>query len=74
MLHAKFQTSGPSGSEKEYFEYISMHFYGSNLGPLVRGNLGSWGLHLNNLVKDHQAMLHIKFQVPEPCSSGEEDF
>ena len=27
-----------------------------------------------NLVKDHQAMLHTKFQAPVPCSSGEEDF
>ena len=32
MLHMKFQTSGTSCSE-EYFDYISMHFYGSNLGP-----------------------------------------
>ena len=27
-----------------------------------------------NLVKDHQAMLHNKYQAPEPSSSGEEDF
>ena len=38
------------------------------------GQLGPWDLGLNNLVKDHQAMLHIKFQAPKPSSSGEEDF
>ena len=37
MLYTKFQASEPSGSEKEDFEYITMHFYGSNLGPLSGG-------------------------------------
>ena len=35
--------------------------------PLDPGTLG-----LTNLVKDHQAMLHAKFQAPEPSSSGED--
>ena len=51
MLHTKFQTSGPSGSEEEDFEYISMHFYGSKLGHLARSHLGSRDLHLNKLGK-----------------------
>ena len=37
MLHTKFQTSGLRGSEEEGFEYISMHFFGSNLGPSGTG-------------------------------------
>ena len=44
MLHTKFQTSGPSGCEED-FEYISMHFYGLNLGPPGAGpswTLGPW--------------------------------
>ena len=49
MLHTTFQTSGLSGSEEEDFLYISMRFYGSNLGPLARGHLGPWDLHLNKL-------------------------
>ena len=52
MLHTTFQTSDPSGSEEEkVFEYISMHFYGSNLGPLARGHLGPWDIGLNKLGK-----------------------
>ena len=51
MLHTKFQTSGLSGSEEEDFKYISMHLYGSNLGPLARGHLGPWDLGLNKLGK-----------------------
>ena len=46
MLHTKFQATEPSGSEEEIFLYISMHFYGSNLGPLAGG---PWDLHLNKL-------------------------
>ena len=46
MLHTQFQTSGLSGSEEEDF---LIHFYGSNLGPLARGHLGPWDLHLNKL-------------------------
>ena len=44
MLHTKFQTSGPSGSEEEDFEYISIHFYGSvNLGPPDAGPFWTLG-------------------------------
>ena len=32
MLHTKFQTSEPGGSDKKMFKYISMHFYDLNLG------------------------------------------
>ena len=42
MLHTNFQTFGPSGSEEEDFEYISMHLYGSHLGPPGTG--ASWDL------------------------------
>ena len=35
--------------KKKIFEYISMHFYGSNLGPLARDRLGPWDLGLNKL-------------------------
>ena len=51
MLHAKFQASKPSSSEAEYFQYFSMYFYGSNLGPLAKGHLRPWDLHLNKLVR-----------------------
>ena len=50
-----------------------MHFYGLNLGP-HRAILDPGILVWTNLVKDHQAMLHTKFQAPEPSSSEEEDF
>ena len=46
MLYTKFQASEPSGSEEEDF---LIYFYGSNLGPLARGHLGPWDLHLNKL-------------------------
>ena len=49
MLHTKFQASEPSGSKEEDFLIYSIHFYGSNLGPLARGHLGPWDLHLNKL-------------------------
>ena len=39
MLHTKFQTTGPSGSEGEDF---LIYFYGSNLGP--PGTEPSWTL------------------------------
>ena len=45
MLRTKFQTSRPSGSEDEALGIHSMHFYGSNLGPLSLGpspTLGPW--------------------------------
>ena len=51
MLHTKFQASKPSGSEAEDFSIFSMYFYGLNLGPLARGHLGLWDLHLNKLVR-----------------------
>ena len=74
MLHTKFQTYGLSGSEEEdfliYF-YAFLWFEPRTPGqrPLDPGTLDQ-----TNLVKDHQAMLHTKFQAPEPSSSGEEDF
>ena len=37
--------------KKKIFQYISVHFHGSNLGPLARGHLGSWDLGLNKLGK-----------------------
>ena len=33
MLQSKFQASKPSNLKNKIFEYISMHFYGLNLGP-----------------------------------------
>ena len=43
MVHTNFQASEPSGSEEEkIFEYTSMHFYDSNLGPPGPGP--SWTL------------------------------
>ena len=52
MLHIKFQTSKPSGSEEEdFFKYFSMYFYSLNLGS--PGKEPSWilGPHLNNIGK-----------------------
>ena len=51
-----------------------MYFYGSNLGPPGTGPSWTLDLHLNNLVKYHLAMLHMKFQASEQSSSEEEDF
>ena len=51
MLVTEFQTSKPSGSEEEDFEYFSMYFYGLNLQPLLRSHLGPWDLHLNKIGK-----------------------
>ena len=48
--------------KKKIFEYISMHFYGLNLGPPWRGTILDPGTFIwTNLVKDHYAMLYIKF-------------
>ena len=35
--------------KKKIFEYISMHFYGLNLGPPGWDYLRPWDLHLNKL-------------------------
>ena len=52
-----------------------MHFYGSNLGPLARDNLGPWDLHLNKLGKGPLGnAIYTKFQASEPSGSEEEDF
>ena len=51
MQQTKFQASEQSGFEEEDFEYISMHFHGSNLGPPGVGHLGPWGPDLNKLWK-----------------------
>ena len=42
MLQIKFHTSGPSGSKEDFFKYISMHFYCSNIG--LPGAGPSWTL------------------------------
>ena len=51
MLHTKYQTTGPSGSEVEEF-LIFLYFYGLNLGTLSRGHLGPWDLGFNKLGKE----------------------
>ena len=38
-----------------------MHFYGLNLGPLARGHLGPWDLHLNKLGKG--ALANATYQI-----------
>ena len=38
----QISTSGPSASEEDFLKYISMPFYGSNLGPPGEGP--SWSL------------------------------
>ena len=37
--------------KKKIFEWFSMYFYGSNLGPLWPDHLGPWGLDLNKFGK-----------------------
>ena len=68
MLHTKFQTSGPSGSEEEDF---LIYFYVRTKDPLARGHLGPWGLHLNKIGKGPLGNLHIEFQASKPCGSEE---
>ena len=70
MLHTKFQKLGPVVLKKKIFEYISMHFSGSNLGP--PGTESFW--IMEPWAKDHQAMLHTKFQAPEQRICEEDDF
>ena len=41
---------------------------------MAQGHLGPWDPYLNNLVKDHWAMLHTKFQESKPSGSEEDDF
>ena len=75
MLHTKFQTSGPSGSEEEDFLIYFYAFLWFEPRTPWRGAILDPGtLVWTNLVKDHQAMLHTKFQAPEPSYSGVEDF
>ena len=71
----QISTSGPSGSEEENFLIYFYAFLWFEPRTPWRGAILDPGtLVLANLVKDHQAMLHTKFQAPEPSSSGEEDF
>ena len=75
MLHTKFQTPGPSGSEEEDFLiYFYAFLWFEPRTPWGGAILDPGTLVWTNLVKDHQAMLHTKFQAPEPSYSGEEDF
>ena len=37
--------------KKKILKYISMHFYGSKLGPPSREQLGPWDLYLTKLGK-----------------------
>ena len=75
MLHAIFQTSGPSGSEEENFLIYFYAFLRFEPRTPWRGAILDPGtLVCINLVKDHQAMLHTIFQAPEPSSFGEKDF
>ena len=46
-----FKHLGQVVLKKKIFQYISVHYHGSNLGPLARGHLGSWDLGLNKLGK-----------------------
>ena len=46
-----FKHLGQVVLKKKIFQYISVHFYGSNLGPLARDHLGPWDLRLNKLGK-----------------------
>ena len=64
MLHTKFQTFGPSGSEEEDFLIYFYAFLWFEPRTPWRGAI----LDPGTLV------LHTKFQAPEPSSSGEEDF
>ena len=52
MLHIKFQASEPSSSEEEDFEYLTMYYYGSNLGsPGIADILETGALIWTNLEK-----------------------
>ena len=44
------------------------------LDPLAGGHLKPGDLQMKNLVKDHLAMLHTKFQASEHGGSEDEDF
>ena len=73
MLHTKFQTSGPSGSEVEDFLiYFYAFLWIEPRTPRRRAILDPGNLVSTNLVKDHQAMLHTTFPAPEPSKSGED--
>ena len=64
MLHTIFKhLSQVVLKKKKNFEYFSIYFYGSNLGPLGRGHLGPWGLHLNKLGRGALGRATYQFQT-----------
>ena len=71
MLHTKFPASKPRNSEEEDFLIFSMYFYGLNLGPLPRGHLQTWHLHLNKLGKG--PLGNAAYQISSILGSEEED-
>ena len=75
MLHNKFQASDESGSEEEdfwIFFYVFLWFEPRT--PWLRVILDPAALIWTSLVKDHCAMLHIKFKAFEPSGSEKEIF
>ena len=75
MLHTKFPAFKPSGSKEEGFRiffYVFLSFEPRT--PWCRAILDPGTFIRIKLVKDHQAMLHTKFQASKPNGSEEEDF
>ena len=59
---------------RRFLNYFYAFLWFEPRTPWHRAILDPGTLVWTNLVKDHQTMLHTKFQAPEPSSSGEEDF
>ena len=72
MVHTKFQASEPSVSKDE--DYLINSYTFLWFKPQTSSILDPGTFVWTDLVKDYQAMLHTKFQAPEPSRSREEDF
>ena len=48
-----------------------MHYYDSNIGPLVQGHLESWDVGINKLGKGPPGNATTEFQASKPSGSKE---
>ena len=62
--------AGQSWTQRPFLCISMARTWDSLAGAILDPGTFVW----TNSVKDHQSMLHNKFQAPEPSSSGEEEF
>ena len=75
MLHSKFQTSGPSGSEEEdLLIYFYAFLWFEPRTPWCGAILDPGTFICSKLVKNHLAIVHTVFQASKPRGSEKEAF